>query len=486
MKDSPLNEPKSEPEFVEPIDDPHFNAPPIPPAKQTSSPVPTLPGPTRRARQYRLNQLMVLSVGFALIFSFIGRAIFTGANEDVLMAAASVSVGLLALGIYLLQRMTRHSWSAWCLVFLGLAGATGLSLGFFGIIFLIIMLLSIAHILARYRATQQDALLWAIALASDRSMPLGPSLRAFSEQLGFAFRRKARALADCLDNGMPLPDALEFIDKAAPAPAIVLARVGWDCGGLPEALRMATSERLKRGPNSNDFGTRIAYLSMLLLSVQIIIGFIMYFIMPKFEAIFKDFGMSLPAVTILVIQGSHFFTRFGLIPVLPLIEIAFMIYLPFAINGWGGLGIPLFDRMFIRRHRILILKALALVVGREQPIALGVLSLTRAYPTPWVRRRLTGAWKSIESGHGWADSLRAYGLLSQADAEVLISAERVGNLLWALKELAENGERRYGQRLALLAQVIFSLVLLMTGGLIGLLAVAYFMPLVDLISKLAG
>ena len=43
---------------------------------------------------------------------------------------------------------------------------------------------------------------------------------------------------------------------------------------------------------------RLSYILGLLLAMQIITGFIMYFIMPKFEAIFKDFNVSLPQVTI--------------------------------------------------------------------------------------------------------------------------------------------------------------------------------------------
>src|SRR5262249_30823821 len=41
-----------------------------------------------------------------------------------------------------------------------------------------------------------------------------------------------------------------------------------------------------------------------------IVGFILYFIIPKFEAIFKDFGVDLPKMTIWLIQGSHFIIRY--------------------------------------------------------------------------------------------------------------------------------------------------------------------------------
>ena len=71
------------------------------------------------------------------------------------------------------------------------------------------------------------------------------------------------------------------------------------------------------------------------------------------------------------------------------------------------------------------------------------------------------------------------------DAAVLASAQRVGNLDWALRELAESSDRRLGYRLQFWLQLIFPLIVLAVGALVFLLAVAYFLPLVTLITKLA-
>ena len=36
--------------------------------------------------------------------------------------------------------------------------------------------------------------------------------------------------------------------------------------------------------------------------------------------------------------------------------------------GWGDMSIPLFDRLFVRRHTSLILRSLAVVVSAGRPI----------------------------------------------------------------------------------------------------------------------
>jgi type II secretory pathway component PulF len=68
---------------------------------------------------------------------------------------------------------------------------------------------------------------------------------------------------------------------------------------------------------------------------------------------------------------------------------------------------------------------------------------------------------------------------------VLEAAERAGNLSWALRELAEGSERRLGYRMQALAQVLFPLIVILIGGIVFLLAVAYFSPLIRLVEELA-
>ena len=72
--------------------------------------------------------------------------------------------------------------------------------------------------------------------------------------------------------------------------------MGDQTGRLPEALRMAASSRSSQLPIWTAIATRIAYLLALLLVMQTICGFMLYFIIPKFESIFKDFGVPLPRV----------------------------------------------------------------------------------------------------------------------------------------------------------------------------------------------
>ena len=112
-------------------------------------------------------------------------------------------------------------------------------------------------------------------------------------------------------------------------------------------------------------------------------------------------------------------------------------------------------------------------------------TLANHYPTAWVRRRLRLVWSEVQAGADWIESLRRYRLIRASDAVVLSSAAAVGNLAWALHELAETAERRLATRVQAVIQTLFPVLVMFLGALVFLIGVAYFAPLVVLISRLA-
>ena len=166
-------------------------------------------------------------------------------------------------------------------------------------------------------------------------------------------------------------------------------------------------------------------------------------------------------------------------------ELVLLIYVPFSFSGWMNYKVPLFDRLLIRRHTALVLRALSIVIEANKPIALGLSTLASHYPTRWIRRRLKRVEKDVRLGTDWIAALWRAGILRKTDVEVLGSAASVGNLAWALRELAETCERRLEFRIQAAVQTLFPLAVIMIGLVIGLFAVSYFIPLVVIIGELA-
>jgi type II secretory pathway component PulF len=111
--------------------------------------------------------------------------------------------------------------------------------------------------------------------------------------------------------------------------------------------------------------------------------------------------------------------------------------------------------------------------------------LADAYPRPGVARRLERAADQVARGVHWCDALSAERLLSQADRAVLRAAERVGNLPWALAEMADSTARRFATRLRMAVDLLLPVVVLIMGVAVLFIFVSLFLPLVSMIQGLS-
>ena len=133
--------------------------------------------------------------------------------------------------------------------------------------------------------------------------------------------------------------------------ANLLAWVGQAAGRLPKALRMAAESRSSQLPVWTSIATRLAYILVVMLGLEVVSGFVLYYIVPKLESIFADFNIALPDVTIMVVRATHALVLFGPVTsLIPFMQIFLLLFLPLSFLGWGNYSVPVFDRLLGRRH----------------------------------------------------------------------------------------------------------------------------------------
>jgi type II secretory pathway component PulF len=434
--------------------------------------------------QLSLIQIMLIVLFASLLFWALKQILESDGYLEKILFGVLVGLGFGLTGLWCVLKLARFSVLGWILFVLGYFSATAVTTGGLAILSLPILVGAIIFLCVRRHANNQDALLWVLEVAADRGIPLAPGVDAFSSQVTGMYQVWVGSLADLLGRGEPLPDALDRLPKLVPRRSALMVRMGWESGNLAIGLREAGTSRETRQPILAAVGGRMAYLGWVATFGTFIVGFIVYFIVPKFEAIFRDFGLMLPEMTRLVITTSHVLVDYFWIGVL--VVLGAITYGMVALLGPGDFSLPVVDRLFVRRHTVTILRALAVVVSADRPIGPFFYGLSQWYPTGWVRRKLNQAALDAALGVDWTQALRDNGLLSASDVGVLTAAQRAGNLAWALRELAETGERRWAYRLQVWSQLLFVLTMLVFGGVVFLLAVAFFLPLVTLIERLAS
>jgi len=211
------------------------------------------------------------------------------------------------------------------------------------------------------------------------------------------------------------------------------------------------------------------------------ITFMQVKILPSFVQIFDDFSTELPPLTRLVTDGSKWMYW----PLMALAMTAIVVIVWLQWRGTMQPRLPGLKRIARWIEFAPLLRILALVTQRGQPLAATLESMARLHPRAWVRRRLRKTVREVKQGATWQDSMRRHRLLSDGDLAMLAAAERNGNLPWALSELGDSMQRRADFRLRVFGEFAFPLLLLLVGLTVSLLVVGYFLPLVNLIIGLS-
>jgi general secretion pathway protein F len=345
-------------------------------------------------------------------------------------------------------------------------------------------------LLFRAQAARQSTLLWTLAVAVEKHVALVPFLEALADEAGGRWRWKMRALAELLNAGVSIPDALDATPGILPDDTRLLIRVGAESGRMGPALRDAATQFARRSEALRPpGGASLLYLCGLAFVMLTVLSFVMYWIIPKLKAIFNGFDMALPALTMAIVQavdvGVNYFYIFG---PLSLGGLMLAVAVSFELMGWGvGWGSPSrrLTRWFPRLQAPLALRSLGIAVDGGRPLLTALKTLAELHPDPALRRRMERVEAEIAQGHECWESLVSVGLLKRGETTLLNAAERVGNLGWALRGMADSIEHRSEHRTRIILELFRPIGILIAGVVVAVFVVGMFLPLIEIINKLS-
>ena len=334
----------------------------------------------------------------------------------------------------------------------------------------------------RRRRAQQQAMLWTLAVAAERSVPLVAAVEAMASERWGSARRQAQRLASLIAAGVPLADALTFVRGLVPQEALVPIHVGQEVGALVAGLRQATAPPGPFQALWNQLIAKLAYLVLLVLFAAGIGAYMTIKLAPAFRKIHAQYGAELPGAPQLAMRLT--FLPYGVAVVGCGLLVVLFVHVLLRYLGLTSADLPLAGYLTRRLHTARVLDALALAAERNQPLVKALVTLASRYPKWSIRRRLQGVVVDVTSGTDWVGSLHQRGLISAADRAMLHAAQRVGNLPWALAEVADAHRRRLASRFQAWLQILFPVAIVCFGLVVFAFWVGYFLPMVGLIPRI--
>ncbi|QDU06810.1 type II secretion system F family protein [Gimesia aquarii] len=380
------------------------------------------------------------------------------------------------------------------LIFAPVAIAASLSIVISFVLFAILFLgftiiASLLRIAFVNKKANESELLWLLTVCVEKNIPLATELDTYSKTLSGKYREKIQQLSSFLHSGFSLTEALSATPGLVPQSTIVAARIGEKSNSLGIALRDAavqTMKNLKQLSDRSNIANLILYLSIVVSIQFLITGFIMYWIIPKFKKIFLDFGIELPSLTLSLMDTSDFVISYFYL-LLPFCSLPFiMLFLMYFGNyyGWFNLRIPFITEWFPRLNTPHCLRQIAQSVSVEAHPLLALETVSEFHRWSDVRVRTHLINNQINQGENIWVALRQNKVINSAEASLCATAEKMGNLPYVLRTLADTIEQRRARKLRYLTEIIKPVLISLLGIFVGLFVIAIFMPLIKILRDL--
>ncbi|MEO1717573.1 MAG: type II secretion system F family protein, partial [Planctomycetota bacterium] len=259
---------------------------------------------------------------------------------------------------------------------------------------------------------------------------------------------------------------------------------------------MEKSQRLKRRIK----GAMVYPIAVVLFALLIVTG-IMWFIIPQFEAIFTDFGVALPALTVILTQASRWVAGTAspdqAIPgALILLPSPIVIWILFKLIRKAGPGRALTDMIFlwtpvfgnlIRKTVIArFTRTLGTLISAGVPI-LEAVTITKETSGNYVfEKALQKVHDSIREGESFAEPLRESKTCDPIVVNMIDVGEETGEMDVMLMKIADNYDEEVDVAVASLVSLLEPLMVVIIGVMVGTIVVAMFLPLVAMIESLQG
>ncbi len=270
-----------------------------------------------------------------------------------------------------------------------------------------------------------------------------------------------------------------------------MVKAGEAGGALETILRRLAEFKEKAQSLKRKITGAMVYPVVVIMVAVGILSFIMIWIIPKFEKIFKDFGMKLPALTQWLIDTSRWFSNYYY--VLPLIPLSIWLMIKLIrLNKSGAyaldrmyLWIPIIGPLIEKTTVARTMRTLGTLVGSGVPI-LESLSIVRETCTNAVFERMyQRVYESIREGDTIAEPLRQSRLVDDMVVNMIDVGEETGDLDTMLYKISDVYDEEVDTMVESLLSLLEPIMIVILGLIIGTIVIALFMPLIKMLEGLS-
>jgi len=338
-----------------------------------------------------------------------------------------------------------------------------------------------------------------LSTLQDAGLPLLRSLQILeSQQKPGLMKNILLGVTEEVEGGSSLSESMGKFPKAFNHLYVKMVNAG-EIGGVLDVILqrlsefMEKSEKLKRKIK----GAMVYPIVVIFVAIAILVG-IMLLIIPKFEEIFLDFEIELPALTQGLINTSRWVagTNAGavvpgwaiLVFGIPTLWISFKLIRKTppgrAVSDTTILWVPVLGTLIRKTVIARFTRTLGTLISAGVPILEAVTITSQTAGNYVFEKALVSVHDSIREGETFATPLRESKTCDAIVVNMIDVGEETGEMDAMLLKIADNYDEEVDVAVASLVSLLEPLMVVLLGGMVGTIVVAMFLPMIKMLESL--
>jgi type IV pilus assembly protein PilC len=331
-----------------------------------------------------------------------------------------------------------------------------------------------------------------LSTLQDAGLPILRSLRILEGQCKpGALKNALMGVIEDIESGSTLSEAMAKQPKAFDNLYVNMVKAG-EAGGALEVILQRLAEFKERAQSlKRKVQGAMIYPAAVITVATLIVGFIMYYIIPKFKKIFEDFGTELPPITKVLINTSDAVVNYWYLG--PVIPLALWIMLKIIrknktgtyITDWLALKIPLLGVILRKSIVARTARTLGTLIASGVPI-LEALAITRDTSGNMIFvKAYDHIIAAIREGESMWIPLKETRTVDDMVVNMVAVGEETGALDNMLYKVADVYDEEVSVLVEALVNLLEPLMVVVLGLIVGFIVIALFMPLIKLLNDLS-
>ena len=343
------------------------------------------------------------------------------------------------------------------------------------------------------RITTKDRVVFTRQLATliGAGLPLAQSLRTVQEQTtNKRMQEIVQEIISDVEGGKSLSDSFAKHPEAFNKVYVALVSAGETSGTMDDSLKRLAAQQEKDAAMMSKIRGAMMYPSIVLVVIILVIGFMLFTVVPQVEGLYRDLNKELPLVTLVMIKTANFFSSLWWLVILAMIIGGYFLaqYLKteqgIRTKDIFKLNVPLFKGMFRKMYMARFARTGQVLLRTGVPM-LDMLRITAdAVNNVIISESILRASDKVKGGKALSASLSNEDYFLAMVPQMIKIGEQSGKIDEMMGKTAQVYEDELDEEIRALSTAIEPVLMVFLAIVAGTMVAAILLPIYSLVGNI--